>query len=433
MKIGIAAAVFGLVFLGLPGHVLAQEEVKTEADKAVQKLTENQQKIQSAESAIQDLSQKIAELQGQRDSTAIQASLIDAQVKRLTQELAKAQLELERTELNMQTVAEESETTAANIDSTQQNIIAKRQQLRALFRRLYEKEQESFLTVLLKSGSLSEVLAERSAYAEIQNGTSKIIQSLQQEVSDLEKQQGALEQQQADLRELSALLEVQQAEIASQKNTQKQFLAAKRSQQAAYENLLAEARQAREERGQDLFTLKGAGVKLTLTAASDIAKFAGQLTGVRPALLLAVLKVESNVGNNIGGGKFPDDMHPASREAFLRLIQKLKLDPHTIPISARPKSYSGWGGAMGPAQIMPQTWEVIESRLSSLIGKPIPNPYELTDAFVATALLLADKGAANAAQEYEAVNRYLAGPNWQRFTWYGDRVLAVAKEYESSH
>jgi hypothetical protein len=28
------------------------------------------------------------------------------------------------------------------------------------------------------------------------------------------------------------------------------------------------------------------------------------------------------------------------------------------------------------------------------------------------------------------VNRYLAGPNWQYFTWYGDRVLTVAKEYE---
>ncbi|MEK7556796.1 MAG: hypothetical protein AAB538_02350, partial [Patescibacteria group bacterium] len=95
----------------------------------------------------------------------------------------------------------------------------------------------------------------------------------------------------------------------------------------------------------------------------------------------------------------------------------------------RPCGY-GWGGAMGPAQIMPETWERIEGRVSSLMGKPAPNPYELTDAFVATALLLADKGAGNPAQEYEAVNRYLAGPNWQRFTWYGDRVLAVAKEYE---
>jgi len=64
------------------------------------------------------------------------------------------------------------------------------------------------------------------------------------------------------------------------------------------------------------------------------------------------------------------------------------------------------------------------------MGKAAPNPYELTDAFVATALFLADRGATDRAKEYEAVNRYLAGPNWQRFTWYGDRVLAVAKEYE---
>ena len=85
---------------------------------------------------------------------------------------------------------------------------------------------------------------------------------------------------------------------------------------------------------------------------------------------------------------------------------------------------------MGPGQFMPQTWETIESRVSALVGKPLANPYDLTDAFVATSIFLADRGATDPAKEYEAVNRYLAGPNWQRFTWYGDRVMAVAKEYE---
>ena len=85
---------------------------------------------------------------------------------------------------------------------------------------------------------------------------------------------------------------------------------------------------------------------------------------------------------------------------------------------------------MGPGQFMPATWETIEGRVAALSGKAQANPYELTDAFVATAIFLADRGATSQSQEYEAVHRYLAGPNWQRFTWYGDRVLAVAREYE---
>lgn len=85
---------------------------------------------------------------------------------------------------------------------------------------------------------------------------------------------------------------------------------------------------------------------------------------------------------------------------------------------------------MGPGQIMPGTWERVEPTVARLMGKNTPSPFELSDAFVATAAILQGAGAAS-GNEVEAVNRYFAGPNWQRFTWYGDRVLAVAKEYEA--
>ncbi|MBI3251342.1 MAG: hypothetical protein HYZ62_00350, partial [Candidatus Andersenbacteria bacterium] len=146
-------------------------------------------------------------------------------------------------------------------------------------------------------------------------------------------------------------------------------------------------------------------------------------------LLLAVLKVESNLGANVGSGHYPDDMQPQSREAFLRITKSLGLDPLATPVSRRPKNYKGWGGAMGPAQIMPATWESIAPRLAQLLKKPVANPFELTDAFVATAVFLADRGAGSPALEYEAVNKYIAGPYWQYHTWYGDRVLAIAAEY----
>ena len=84
---------------------------------------------------------------------------------------------------------------------------------------------------------------------------------------------------------------------------------------------------------------------------------------------------------------------------------------------------------MGPAQIMPQTWEGLETRIGQLMGKIIPNPYELADAFVGTAVMLADRGAADPAREREAIGRYIAGPNWEYYGWYIDRVLAVATEY----
>ena len=82
-----------------------------------------------------------------------------------------------------------------------------------------------------------------------------------------------------------------------------------------------------------------------------------------------------------------------------------------------------------PGQFMPQTWESLESRVAQLMSKETPDPFVLADALVATGIMMADRGAANPAKEAEAVARFLAGPNWIYYTWYSDRVLAVAKEY----
>lgn len=394
----------------------------------------SQPEITQKEREIAELNRKINELSQARDETSAETAVIAAKIGALTAELHKAEIELEKTQLTIQQVQTESEQAAADMEQIEQQVVDKRQQLRGLVRLLHEKEQESFLAMLLRSGSISEALAERSAYEELQQRTVNAMHDLRQQIEELEEKQAEFEQQKTDLSGLQNLQQIQQSDIAVRKADQQEFLIASQDEKLEYENLIAEAKQARAEIEQHIFTLKdaGKGVNVTLTEATDMAKLAQKLTGVRPELLMAVLKVESRLGESIGTGKFPDDMHPGSRDAFLRITSRLGLDPNTAPISARPKSFSGWGGAMGPAQVMPATWEAIESRVASLLGKPSANPYELTDAFVATAVLLSDRGAADSAKEYEAVLRYLAGPNWQRFTWYGDRVLAVARQYEDN-
>lgn len=386
--------------------------------------------IAAKQTEIAELNKKIEELSRQKDTTTHEASLIAAQVQRIKQQLEKAQLEITQTRRSIQDVAQQRTSTEQTVESLKNDLKDKREQLRSLIRLLYQREQVSLVAILLDQQSLSQALTERAAVEEIQDRSIATVKDLQAKETELRARQAELEQQQQDLQEFQQLLAAQEADLDARHDEQATFLSTKRSEQAKYEQRLKEAQDARQEIEQGLFQLKSSGVKLSLTEATDIARYASQLTGVRAAVLLAVLKVESNVGSNIGNGQFPDDMQPASREAFLRITAKLGLDPRTAPISARPRNYSGWGGAVGPAQIMPQTWETIEGRLSQLLKKPLPNPYELTDAFVATAIFLADRGATRPEGEQEAVGRYLAGPNWQRFTWYNDRVFAVAREYE---
>lgn len=418
--------------IALPVYAQEEEEATPTptASPTPSAASKTKEEVASKEQEIADLDKQIKELQQKRNTTAAEADIIAQQLQILTQKLKKAELELSRTRLTITGVQEEQEENEETITELEQSIEGKRAELKSLVRILYEREQESLIRVFFASWSLSEVLAEQATYEELQERAIGVIKEMREKEEELTSRQQKLEQQEQDLGQLQQLLAAQQAEVASQRSEQNKFLQAKEEEKIAYENKIKEAKQARTEIEQHIFKLQSAGIEVSLNNAFDMARYAGEKTGVRPALLLGILKVESNLGNNIGSGKFPDDMHPQSRDAFLRITKKLGLDPYTAQISRRPASYKGWGGAMGPAQVMPATWETIEPRMMQLTGKSVVNPYDLADAFMATAIFLADRGAANRSGEYEAVSRYIAGPNWQYYTWYTDKVMAVAEEYE---
>lgn len=427
----MGGAVFLLLGLLLvfTGHAFAQDASTTSdtsstssTDQAIADAKKNQEDIAAKQQEIADLNKQIAALRGKQATTANEAALIANQVARIKGQLDKAELELRQTKLNIKAVQGQQQTTQQKISSLEKETKAKKAELKDILKLLYQKEQTSLMTVFLSSGTFSDMMIERENVAKIQDQYINLVTDLRKQTDALLDHKDQLEQQKNDLTELTQMQAAQQADLADQRKQQESFLQAKKKEQLAYEQKIAEAEQARKEIEENVYTLKSSDVKLTFTQAKDMAKYASSLTGVRAALLLAVLKVETNVGANLGSGKFPDDMHPAyNREAFLRITKALGLDPYNTPISK--------SGAMGPAQVMPQTWEGVSGRVGSLMKKAQPNPYELTDAFVAAALILADKGAADPAKEYEAVNRYMAGTRWQSYTWYGDRVLAVAKEY----
>lgn len=387
----------------------------------------SQSDLRESEQAIEALTEQITQLRNKKDDAEHQADIIQRQMAALTQRLAKAKLEMQQTQQLVQSVQDKKKQTEDSIAAAEVSINAKKSQLRRLIRLLYSKEQSSLIDVLLSAHNLSAFLAEQAAISSLQDHSLLLMQDVQEEAETLRAHEADLAEQQEELESSSRILRAQQDTLDAQKKEQTKFLTATREEQARFEQKIIEAKAARAEIEAGLFALKSSGVRLSFSSAQDMAQHASNLTGVRPSLLLAVLKIESGLGANIGSGTFPDDMQPASRPAFLRLAQGLGREPSAMPIS-RAVSY-GWGGAMGPAQIMPATWEGISPQLSALLKKTVPDPYDLSDAFIATALILSNKGAATPASEREAVGRYLAGPNWQNFPWYIDRVFAVAEEY----
>jgi len=84
---------------------------------------------------------------------------------------------------------------------------------------------------------------------------------------------------------------------------------------------------------------------------------------------------------------------------------------------------------MGPAQFIPSTWMGYKDRLTGILGHT-PDPWDLTDAFTASAFKLANGGATSHAYnaEWKAAMLYYAGSRWNNpvYSFYGDSVMDLA-------
>jgi len=215
--------------------------------------------------------------------------------------------------------------------------------------------------------------------------------------------------------------------------------------EAKYQQVLAESRQKADEIRKQIFKLIGVKTQVTFGEALEIANWVSSRTGVRPALLLAVLWQESALGANVGTCNRPGDppskswqeiMKPSrDQQPFVQICRELGLDPNTTPVSCpmfQSGKQIGWGGAMGPAQFIPSTWMTYKDEVSKITGNNPANPWDIRDAFVAAALYLAKWGATKQTRdaEWQAAMIYFSGSTNTRYRFYGDSVLAKADEYE---
>ena len=99
----------------------------------------------------------------------------------------------------------------------------------------------------------------------------------------------------------------------------------------------------------------------------EYANLVWKMLKVRPAFLLGVIREESNLGANVGKGNWKEDLYNCyiklrtqnfgrkTKDRFFEITSSLGFDPDLQPVSKK-QSY-GCGGAMGPAQFMPVTWQ----------------------------------------------------------------------------
>ncbi len=400
-------------------------------DDIREQIEENRKLLEEKEKELEALNEKIRTLREKRELKKSEEVTIRDQIEQITSEIEELKLFIQKTGVLITRTNVDIQEVNGEIDQANERLWQLKRTLRELFEMMYEYQTLSHFEVIFLSDSISDILRQLEYATTLQAEIGKVINDIQMIKKELEDKKAELDMKKLDLENLQASQEYQKDVLKKQMNYKDELLKQNIAKQTEYTVLIAEAMDARREIGQQIFRLTNSNITLALVEAKDYAWYAESLTGVRAAFLLAVLKIESNIGGNVGTGRYPDDVRPGDRDAFVKICKELGLDPKKTPVSAKPKSYEGWGGAMGPAQIMPTTWLKYKEEVARLTGNKTPNPWDTRDAFLASAIILRNYGAVgDSDNEYEAANRYFAGSNWKKFTWYGDRVMAVAKEYE---
>jgi hypothetical protein len=185
---------------------------------------------------------------------------------------------------------------------------------------------------------------------------------------------------------------------------------------------------------------------------AEAAEFASSVTGVRKDFLMGMLVVESNLGQNTGKCTYSEVEKGAEasyksgklrsrawqtfkqrREVIRDVADNLGYDYEQLNVSCNPSNYAGTGGAMGVPQFMPDTWLEYKDRISQIVGKDNPDPWDMRDGAVAMALKLSDVPGVKDHSLYaerNAAKMYLSGNTSWRYDWYANQIMYWANNYD---
>jgi len=399
------------------------------------------------EQQLAEINRQIAQYEAELKQTQSQKTTLTNKINQLKKEQSKIELQIKSTNLQISQLETKIENTRNSLQATEKQLAEIKNQISQNIQLLDEKEQQPLLITLLSKNNLSDLFFELQSLNSLSDNLTSLLKNLEIIKIEYQEQQQSYEAQQEDAKNLLAIKTLQQKDLSSKANEQAKILEETKGKEAAYQAMLADSKKKAEQIRNRIYELLGVGKQISFGEAVEVANWASSQTGIRPAFLLAILTQESDLGKNIGqcylkdpltgdgvgkntGRKFERVMNP-KRDVpiFLQITKELGLDPYNTQVSC-PMSF-GWGGAMGPAQFIPSTWQLYKTKLSSILGKT-PNPWDIRDSFLAAALLLKDNGAKNGDvnSEWKAAMLYFSGSLDPKYSFYGDNVMAIAEKYQ---
>jgi peptidoglycan hydrolase CwlO-like protein len=399
---------------------------------------------------------EIADLTSKSDVTKQYSSALQNGIADLNYKITKIQLEIKAKNAAIKQLGDNIVVKNKYIGQLSNRMDDIKKTIGKMLRDSYSLDNQSVTSMLLSSDNLSNYFINVDNYSTINQKLQTLIQELTGVKQTSEQEKKNLEAKQAQESKLKYEQEQAKTTTQSLKTEQQTLLSLTQNKEAEYQQMITEKEKLKNQIRNKLYKT-ASGEEISFGDALKLIQPYESTIGVNSALILAVLfqesAVDSTIGKNIGQctynqvsscGAGKNVMSNTQVPSFLSLANSLGLNANTTPVSCPICSDGNYGGAMGPAQFMPVTWNGISSRVGSIIGASCPSPFKNLDAFVASGVLLKDNQdrceaaftkktdiwACAASKYYGGLN--LKGSKLSSFMYrgYGASVLTRALQFE---
>jgi len=299
---------------------------------------------QALEEELKKLEEQIAKYETDITKTEQEKKTLQNQIYILRKKIEKLNLQIQESNVMIKDVGLQIKDTESSIEKTSLKISSSREKLVNILQSIYEEDQKSLLEILLSEAELSGFFENLMALETLNLKNQELLEDIKNLKSYLETQKQSLDEEKADVERLLKIQLLQKGESEKTKKDQEYFLRLTETQYQKYLKEKEETEKKAAEIRARIFELIGVPEAPTFGEALEIAKYVERITGVRPALLLAVMTQESNIGKNVGqcylknpatGDGVTSDGKPVSKvmkpsrdvEPFLQITKELGRDP----------------------------------------------------------------------------------------------------------
>lgn len=425
---------------------MTEAQITAQEAKWKAELEATEKEIAEWEGILKKTKQGTASLE--RDAAILQAKINEAKAF-----IKKRQIEIEK-------LTHDIKLKTKTISELEEKINRGKESLAAMLRSTNEMDSYSLVEVMLSNKSLAKFFEDIDSYDVVKKSLAEQFVEIRELQAKTDNERKVLDQKRTEEADTKARVEADKKKVEIDEKEKQKLININKTKEKTYQQVIAEKEKKAAQIRAALFSLRDTE-GISFGDALKYATLASQKTGVRPALILAILTQESDLGKNQGsclvnnidtgdgagkntGTQFEQVMKaPRDTIPFKDITERLGKDWKMTPVSCPPGTKwtksRGYGGGMGPSQFIPSTWELFKNRLGSTLGIKADevNPWNPEHSILATAVYLADLGASNGGYtaERNSACRYYSGvacaPGRRPANvFYGDQVMTKAQNIQ---